>query len=764
MVNLKNIWTICCHDFLDQVRDRRTLFMIIILPLVLYPLAGELIVNLAVGKQLRPKKVIVINASEALSSNNFEAKSFFAVPFSSLANSAFCINPFPAIATGLFPYFLLDQIHPPSLFVFENDKLKIAGNYLEGNPGILLNTWEAGSLPKEVMAADSKLEEAAKKMILDGADAVLVFPLGFLDKIKQGLNSPVHLFLNEKDDSNKLMESQIRSLIFNWAAKLRAARFLARGLSTDFHQVITIIDATSGKMEGQSKEGITKEIRGVMKKILPLLLVMWALVGALYPAIDLCAGEKERGTMETLLISAASRYEIVLGKFLAIWTFSTVTALLNIVTMGLTATHLASSYLNIALFNPVILILAFLLLLPLGAFFSAFSLAIGAYARSSREGQYYLMPLVMVTLPLVMITLAPGTKLDLPTCFVPITGIAVLLQELIEGSNYDAQHLLYLVCVLSSTAGYAFLSLQWSVRQFQREDVLFREAEQFHWPTIFKGLKPSRKTLPSIGVAIISYSIILIFVNFSKTFSMQMGCDPSVVAIVPIGLIVFGWMRKPTELISWKTPATSGIVIAILIGLALIPVMTQLSLLEGKTELLKNLFDELVKGNLVEKSKFDIGPVSVVGFLLLPLIVVEVVFFGFILGNIRKTMGMIEGASFVALLYAAHTFQAVRFLPDLVSGFFFALLVLRFNSLWVAIIAHLVSVIPALMAFASLSGLPAMAVDMQLILNAWLLWGLFTGFAVTFLLFSALFLIMPEIFLLKLSGFINRVQSGANSD
>ena len=58
--------TICCHDLLDQVRDRRTLFMIIILPLVLYPLAGELIVNLAVGQQLRPKNITVINPPEGL--------------------------------------------------------------------------------------------------------------------------------------------------------------------------------------------------------------------------------------------------------------------------------------------------------------------------------------------------------------------------------------------------------------------------------------------------------------------------------------------------------------------------------------------------------------------------------------------------------------------------------------------------------------------------------------------------------------------------
>src|SRR5262249_20161688 len=66
-----------------------------------------------------------------------------------------------------------------------------------------------------------------------------------------------------------------------------------------------------------------------------------ALTGAFYPAVDLCAGEKERGTMETLLISPASRSEIVLGKFLTVMLASVLTALLNLVSMGLTGLRMA---------------------------------------------------------------------------------------------------------------------------------------------------------------------------------------------------------------------------------------------------------------------------------------------------------------------------------------------------------------------------------------------------------------------------------------
>src|SRR5213082_4268607 len=74
----------------------------------------------------------------------------------------------------------------------------------------------------------------------------------------------------------------------------------------------------------------------LLMRIFPFMLVLWSLAGALYPAVDVCAGEKERGTMETLLISPAGREEIVLGKFLTIWVFSAGTALLNLLSMGIT--------------------------------------------------------------------------------------------------------------------------------------------------------------------------------------------------------------------------------------------------------------------------------------------------------------------------------------------------------------------------------------------------------------------------------------------
>ena len=116
-------------------------------------------------------------------------------------------------------------------------------------------------------------------------------------------------------------------------------------------------------------------------------------------------------------------------------------------------------------------------LIPLAAFFSAVCVSLAVLARSMKEGQYYMTPLYLVCLPLVFLTLAPGVELNLFYSLVPITGVALLLRALILG-NYDLAFR-YFLPVMVPTLVYAAVALRWAIDQFQREDVLFREAERF---------------------------------------------------------------------------------------------------------------------------------------------------------------------------------------------------------------------------------------------------------------------------------------------
>ncbi len=247
-------------------------------------------------------------------------------------------------------------------------------------------------------------------------------------------------------------------------------------------------------------------IVGLLVRIFPFMLVMWSLAGALYPAVDLCAGEKERGTMETLLITPAGREEIVLGKFLTIWVFSAASALLNLFSMGITTWQFGAQFTQGAL--PIgALLWSVVLSLPLSALFSAICLAIGAYARSSKEGQYYLMPLFLLTMPLIFLTLAPGVELNPFYSLIPVTGVALLMQRLMTATSVAQVPWLYFVPVLAPIALYSCLALKWAIMQFQREEVLFREAERIEVRLWLRQLFRDKEALPTTGEAFFCFAL-----------------------------------------------------------------------------------------------------------------------------------------------------------------------------------------------------------------------------------------------------------------
>ena len=129
------------------------------------------------------------------------------------------------------------------------------------------------------------------------------------------------------------------------------------------------------------------------------MLLIWALTGAFYPAIDLCAGEKERGTLETLLSSPAERIEIVWGKLLTVMLFSMATAVLEPGEPGASParsilSHLPQLRAAAAAWRSCGCWWPWCRCRPCSA---RLCLALAAFARSTKEGQYYLMPLMLVT-------------------------------------------------------------------------------------------------------------------------------------------------------------------------------------------------------------------------------------------------------------------------------------------------------------------------------------------------------------------------------
>ncbi len=204
-------------------------------------------------------------------------------------------------------------------------------------------------------------------------------------------------------------------------------------------------EAASGLDAGPVIEAVvvggTDEPNNPLALILPLVLVLMTITGAVYPAIDLTAGERERGTMEALMASPVPRLSILLAKYVAVVTVAMATATINLVAMYVT---LQASGLMAALaqgagggagtLTPMAMLWVLLLLLLFSCFFAALLLSLTSFARSFKEAQAYLIPVMLLSLAPAMIALLPGIELSGLIAVAPLINVVVLARDILAGS------------------------------------------------------------------------------------------------------------------------------------------------------------------------------------------------------------------------------------------------------------------------------------------------------------------------------------------
>ncbi len=328
------------------------------------------------------------------------------------------------------------------------------------------------------------------------------------------------------------------TLIYDSADERSAeAARLVRAMVQKFNQ-------TFHKLGLENKDiKVAEAVPPMLAGMLVYLLVIMSMTGAYYPAVDLVAGEKERGTIETLLCSPAARIELVLGKFLTVMVFSCITSLLNLGGMALTLAALNSAVGgamgNFTLAPAAILYLA-LLLVPVAALFSALALALSSFARSSKEAQLYMTPMMVIGIVLCMPALGPlaGTKLATPLAIVPVTGPCLALVTLMTHSG-SLLELPWagLAAAFISTYAWAALAIRWATRLFNREAVLFRESEAFDLRLWIKHVLGRPRTVPRPGdAAVVFIASLLLFMLVGP--GMQAKIVDGAARIKPMGLVL----------------------------------------------------------------------------------------------------------------------------------------------------------------------------------------------------------------------------------
>jgi sodium transport system permease protein len=407
-MNWKQTWTVFAKELRDSMRDRRTVISMIVFPALIMP-------GLMFG--------------------------FGFVSFKLVSSAK---QEIPAVM-------LIGQEHAPELHAL-----------LKGHSKLRL-----------VPAAPDFRDQISSKRIR----AALEIPPGFETAVAAGENATLRIFTYDGEMKSGFATGEIEKLLREHRDALVARKLSERNLPGTFVRPFEI------KRENVAPpEKVGGNLFG---GFVPYLIILLAFIGAMYPAIDLTAGEKERGTMETILCSPVGRVELVLGKFLTVLTISLGTVLVSATSLGISGIAMAAVFqkklmaaastagakaASLPMIDPLGVMGVFLLVLPVAVMFSAVLLSTALFAKSHKEAQSYVSPLMIVIVMPSLAAMLPGVELSRAASVVPVLNVSLLSKELVSGSFPWAN----IALTFGSSCLYAGIALFIAVKLFNRESVLFR--------------------------------------------------------------------------------------------------------------------------------------------------------------------------------------------------------------------------------------------------------------------------------------------------
>ncbi|WP_027339732.1 ABC transporter permease subunit/CPBP intramembrane protease [Halonatronum saccharophilum] len=434
-MNLKKVLTVYKKELIETFRDKKTLILAILVPLLIYPLLGfgasELI---SIGIARVESQVSRVGSKTLLSDE------------------------------------LLDLIK-------EDERLE----FIEADN--LFRKLEEGGIDAYL---ESSLEE--------GTEEVNIYYDGAIERSNSAC-SRLWLLLN---DYKRLRQED---------------ELTQRGLDT---KVLDIVEVKGENIASSERMG------GVfLGGIIPLLLIVMIAMGAIYPAIDLIAGEKERGTLETILTVPIKRSELIFGKYLTVTTVAILVGALNLLSM-LLVYSLASFQLKEVMggvdlvLSPGVGILLFLLLIPLVLFVSAIIMSVSLFAKNFKDAQNFLSPVLILLMAPAYIAMMPGVEMNFILSVIPIVNISLLFKEIfIQNFNIE-----YIFLVFVSNTLYSFLGIYLFARLFKTESILFAEGKGYKFSMNRKDLK-GRKFLDIGESLLLTSGILFLFIYLGTLLQLR---------------------------------------------------------------------------------------------------------------------------------------------------------------------------------------------------------------------------------------------------
>ena len=434
--------------------------------------------------------------------------------------------------------------------------------------------------------------------------------------------------------------------------------------------------------------------------VIPLILILMTVTGAVYPAIDLTAGERERGTLETLIAAPVPRVSILLAKYCAVLTVAMLTGTINLLAMTMTV---FSGGLGPLLFGPngiswLVIAEVFGLLLLFATFFSAVLLVITSMARSFKEAQAYLIPVMLIAMAPGILSIMPGLEFTWLLSCTPLVNIVLLGRDLFNGS---ADPVLGVTAVLS-TVVYTGITIALAARVFGADAILY--GSQGTWKDLFR--RPTQRNAEislaqALGVLVVSYPVYFVLGGFVKHLTGGPIAQQLIFGMVAT-IFIFGGLPflaarflrvKFRSALHVQRPPWLSLGAAILLGLSLWPFAHELVLL-GQGDNLQQMLAS--KQKLIEQLLEEwrqLSPVFILtAYALVPAIFEELFFRGFLLPPLtrrfRPWLAISLSAVIFGLFHIVQEGTLIRFLPSTFLGLALGWTLYRTQSVLPGIVLH----------------------------------------------------------------------------
>nr|MBQ8251987.1 CPBP family intramembrane metalloprotease [Lachnospiraceae bacterium] len=474
-----------------------------------------------------------------------------------------------------------------------------------------------------------------------------------------------------------------------YKASLTKQQIEAAGLDVD--EILNPV-----KIADKDMSTAEESIGSVIGMMMPFFIITMILLGAIYPAIDVTAGEKERGTLETLLTLPVTNFEMIMSKFLAVSCIACVSAILNVISMGAAMAFLVTSSLasaadmnisfDFAVFLPGILF-TILVMMVFALFVTAVCMCTCVFAKNFKDANNYATPVMFVFMFAAYAPMLPDVELTVQTAAIPVVNVALLVAGLFE-FNYN--YALFGV-VLASNIAYSLLAIMVLGRIYNSESVLFSEG--FSSVKLFdKRSEMKEKQMPGIGDCVLLMCVVLLLMLYGGTYTqLKLGFGGVAVqqAIILICPLVYAWYMKADakKLFSVKVPkikgilggicfAFAGFLLALVVGALLTPVFPQ------SAESLKAM-DEMIK----EQPAWAL----ILVMALMPAIGEEFLFRGFLMGTLRGKCKPWVAIIVTTLIFAAYHMSVLKMFTISIIGLGFTVAAYMTGSIFVSMLMHFIN-------------------------------------------------------------------------